>query len=291
MRSKLSVWVALCAVVCLVPVAVLAKHASTTKKKTNQTPYYLALGDSLSRGAQPNAQGTTAPTSQGYANDLYATEKRRIKGLKLKQLGCMGESTTTMLNGGVCRYSAGSQLNAAINFIAKHKIAFITLDIGANDIDGCVSSRTGFDTTCLTNGASSISTNVPTIVKDLRNAAGSNVEIAAMTYYDPFLANYLHGSTGREEARVSVQLGKEVNDTLSSDFTTQHFRVADVATAFDVYTPFTSTVTVHGLGTIPVAVAETCKLTWMCKAPPVGPNIHASTAGYKEIAKVFAAAL
>jgi hypothetical protein len=48
---------------------------------------------------------------------------------------------------------------------------------------------------------------------------------------------------------------------------------------------------VHGLGTIPVAVAETCKLTWMCKAPPVGPNIHASTAGYKEIAKVFAAAL
>ena len=290
MRSKLSVWVALCAVVCLVPVAVLAKHASTTKKKTNQTPYYLALGDSLSRGAQPNAQGTTAPTSQGYANDLYATEKRRIKGLKLKQLGCMGESTTTMLNGGVCRYSAGSQLNAAINFIAKHKIAFITLDIGANDIDGCVSSTGTIDLACITAGVNTIKANVPTIVQKLRKAVGSKVKIAAMTYYDPFLGLYLQGSTGQGDATLSVSLAKSVNGTLASDFMAQKLRVADVATAFGTYEPFTTTVTTS-TGTEPAAVANICKLTWMCAAAPVGPNIHATVAGYKEIAKVFAAAL
>jgi len=288
MRSKLSVCVVLCSLACLLPGAALAKQ---TSKKT-QTTYYLALGDSLSRGAQPNAQGTTVPTSQGYANFLYAAEKRKIKGLKLEQLGCLGETTTSMLSGGkFCSYSAGSQLKAALKFIAKHKISFVTLDIGANDIDGCVSPTTGIDTTCIATGVAAIDKNVPVIAKDLRNAAGSKVKIAGMTYYDPFLSAYLEGATGQTEAELSVSLDKEINGTLTSDFAAQKFRVADVATAFNVYTPFTTTVSAPGLGTVPVAVADTCELTWMCAAAPVGPNIHANVDGYKEIAKVFAAAL
>ena len=41
---------------------------------------------------------------------------------------------------------------------------------------------------------------------------------------------------------------------------------------------------------MPVAVAEVCRLTWMCAAPPVGPNIHANQAGYAVIAQAFASA-
>jgi lysophospholipase L1-like esterase len=291
MRLKFSVCAALCAVACLLPASALAKTHKPKKKPP--TTYYLALGDSLSRGAQPNAAGKTRPTNQGYPNDLFTTEKKTIKGLKLEELGCLGETTTTMMNGGICHYSAGSQLKAALKFIAKHKVALITLDIGANDIDNCVTLSTGaIDTTCVSNGSTMIGTNVPLIAKALRTAAGPKVKIAGMTYYDPFLADYLTGTTGQAEAMLSVTLAQQVNAALSSAYTAQHFKVADVATAFDVYMPFTTTVTVPSLGgPVPVAVAETCALTWMCTAPPVGPNIHATVAGYKEIAKVFLAAL
>ncbi|HWF51297.1 MAG TPA: SGNH/GDSL hydrolase family protein [Solirubrobacteraceae bacterium] len=294
MRRKLTICVALSALGCSVPGTALAKR--TSKKKT-PTSYYLSLGDSLSIGAQPDAQGTTLPTNQGYPNFLYSIEKRRIKGLKLEQLGCPGESTGSMINGGFCSYPAGSQLQAAVAFIAKHKIAFITLDIGANDIDSCGSITTGFiftttdiDAACVDRGIGSIATNAPTIAMDLRQAAGPKVKIAAMTYYDLFLADYLQGTTGQREASQSVSLTKSVNDTLSADFTAQNFLIGEVDTAFGVYTPFTTTVST-AMGTLPVAVSETCDLTWMCSAPPIGANIHATVAGYEKIAEVLAASL
>jgi lysophospholipase L1-like esterase len=295
MRRKLTICVALCALGCSVPGTALAKH--TSKKKKTPTSYYLSLGDSLSIGAQPDAQGTTAPTNQGYPNFLYSIEKRRIKGLKLEQLGCPGESTGSMINGGFCSYPAGSQLQAAVEFIAKHKIAFITLDIGANDIDSCGSITTGFiftttdiDTACIDRGISSIGTNAPTIAMDLRQAAGPKIKIAAMNYYDLFLADYLQGTVGQREASQSVTLTKSVNDALSADFTAQNFLMGEVDTAFGVYTPFTTTVST-ARGMLPVAVAKSCELTWMCSAPPIGANIHATVAGYQEIAQVLAASL
>src|SRR5205807_484447 len=111
-----------------------------TAKPPNTKPvqkFYLALGDSLSRGAQPNTAGKTVAGHHGYSDQLFAVEKKKIKHLKLVELGCLGESTTTMINGGKCKYAAGSQLKAAVKFIKKHKkdIAFVTIDIGANDVD------------------------------------------------------------------------------------------------------------------------------------------------------------
>jgi lysophospholipase L1-like esterase len=296
MRSKLTICaVALCALGCLVPGTALAKR---TSKKHTPTSYYLSLGDSLAIGAQPDAQGATVPTNQGYANLLYSIEKGKIKGLKLEQLGCPGESTGSMINGGLCTYPAGSQLQAAVQFIAEHKIAFITLDIGVNDIDTCGSVTTGFfiftttdiDSACVDRGISTIAANAPTIAMDLRQAAGPKIKIAAMTYYDPFIADYLQGTTGQREASQSVPLTQSLNDTLSAAFTAQNFLIADVGTAFGVYTPFTTTVST-ARGTLPVAVAESCELTWMCSAPPIGVNIHATVAGYQEIAQVLAASL
>jgi lysophospholipase L1-like esterase len=286
MRSKFIFCAALCALACLVPGTALAKRA---KKASNS--YYLSLGDSLSVGAQPNAQGTTLPTNQGYANFLYAIEKRKIKHLKLEQLGCPGESTGSMISGGLCTYPAGgSQLQAALQFIAKHKIAFITLDIGANDFDTCESAAGIISTTCVDNGISTINANASTIASGLRQAVGPKIKIVAMTYYDIFLADYLKGTLGRTEASLSVPLTESVNDSLSADFTAHNFLIADVGTAFDVYTPFTTTVST-AMGTLPVAVAQACELTWVCSAPPIGQNIHATTAGYQEIAAVFAAVL
>jgi len=72
--------------------------------------YYVSLGDSLSQGVQPNAAGTSVPTPQGYPNQLYAALRRTHPGLRLVKFGCGGETTTTMINGGICSYPAGSQL-------------------------------------------------------------------------------------------------------------------------------------------------------------------------------------
>jgi len=115
-----------------------AAVASSGKTHTPPAPkpYYLALGDSLSVGWQAPGQ----ETSQGYANDLFKVYKKEIPKLLLQELGCPGETTGTMINGscdGGTVYSDGNQLAQAEAFIATNKVAMITIDIGANDVDGC----------------------------------------------------------------------------------------------------------------------------------------------------------
>lgn len=288
MARKMIPLVAVCALACILPGTALAKHTRHPSR------YYLALGDSLARGAQPfgpvqsNGLDLTIPTKQGYASDLFAAEKHKLRGLRLKQLGCLGETTKTMMDGGICHYGAGSQLAQAVKFIHEHRVAFITLDIGANDVDGCASAS-GIDLTCVQNGLGSVQANVPVIAAKLRRAAGRKVKILGMTYYDPFLAEWLQGSTGQGLAFASVSLAKSFNDELISAYQSKHFKVADVATAFDTYVPFSSTTTIapYPYGPVPVAVADVCTWTWMCAPAPRGPNIHANAAGYREIATVF----
>src|SRR5580658_2057464 len=101
--------------------------------------YYLALGDSLSRGVQPDAAGAASQTAQGYPDLVYARLRRGHPGLRLVQLGCPGETTATMMHGGICRYPGGSQLAAAAAFLRAHRgqVLLVTLDIGANDPEDC----------------------------------------------------------------------------------------------------------------------------------------------------------
>jgi lysophospholipase L1-like esterase len=287
MRIKLIVAAAaVAAVMCLAPAGALAQgHASGTQ-------YYLALGDSLSRGAQPNTTGATVPTNKGYANDLRAIEKKKFEGLTLEQLGCLGETTTTMMNGGICTYSAGSQLKQAVQFLQAHKghIAFVTIDIGANDVDNCIVGGV-IDLQCVAAGQASIQTNVPKIAAQLRKAAGNNVPLIGMTYYDPFLAAWLQGTGGMTLAGESQALAKAVNSSISSGFRSAKFRVANVAQTFLTGKAFTVVTQLPPIGTVPVGVANICQLTWMCAPPPQGPNIHANVAGYSAIAQTFAGKL
>jgi hypothetical protein len=121
-------------------VIALAPATSPSAGATTPTPYYLALGDSLSQGVQPNSAGVSVETDHGYANDLYSLYRYEVPGLQLAKLGCPGETTTTMINGGICSYSPfRSQLAAAVAFLGTHHVVLVTIDIGANNVDGCVS--------------------------------------------------------------------------------------------------------------------------------------------------------
>jgi lysophospholipase L1-like esterase len=264
--------------------------------------YYLSLGDSLAQGMQPDSAGLTVNTDEGYADQLFAIEKRRIPGLKLVKLGCGGETTTSFLTGRGnsgdalllgCDPAGGSQMVAAERFLREHRrrgeVAFVTLDIGANDIDGCVSEVT-IDTTCVIRGAGQISANLPVILHRLRRAASSGTPMAAMTLYNPFLQLYLT-PVDRGEAIASDGYARRVNEGLARFYRAGGFRVAHVDTAFRTYELSRKTSLAGQQQPVPVAVAEVCKLTWMCAPAPLGPNIHANRAGYGVIARAFASSL
>lgn len=291
MRLKIGLAAATVALAGLVP---SAAQAATPK-------YYLALGDSLSVGWQPLTSGRGAETNQGYVDRLFSFERRRIRGLRAAKLGCAGETTGTMMRGGICQYRGerrlgykpgrpkSSQLKAAEAFLRAHRghVAFVTIDIGANNVDSCANGGT-INTTCLNNGIASIKADIPTIAKRLRKAAGSKVTIAGMTLYDPFLALYFDPAT-RGLATASVGLAGSVNKSISDSFTANGVsKVADVSAAFR--TADQTPVTYQGQS-VPRDVERICALTWMCVFRPVGPNIHANVVGYRLIGDTFAAVL
>jgi lysophospholipase L1-like esterase len=285
-----------------VTIAVLAPAAAQAAKPK----YYVALGDSLSVGVQPNSSGASVETHKGYADQLLALKRRAIPGLRLYDLGCGGEDTASMLGTGPkthCQYSAdrrigygttrkGSQIAAAEKFLREHRgqVAFVTIDIGANDVDSCAPGG-NVNLTCLNAGVAAIKKNIPKISKRLRAAAGRSVTIVGMTLYDPFLSLYFDPSK-RGVATLSVALSKQVNQSITDGHKRNGVtKVADVSTAFRTtdtsQVSYTGPLTHNQPQQIPRNVERICKLTWMCVPKPVGPNIHANTNGYAVIANAF----
>jgi lysophospholipase L1-like esterase len=295
----------LLAVVAAVVGTAAAALPGVAMAKTAAKPhYYLALGDSLSQGMQPDLSGTTLNTDQGYANDLLTIERKHVRNLKLVQLGCGGDTTTSMLTGKGndaaakllhCNRQGGSQEAAAEHFLKTHhrkgEVPLITVDIGANDVDGCASVPASEVGTCVTNGLATINANLPKILAGLKQAAPKGTTFAAMTLYDPVLGGFFApaGSSTQALALASVTLSKAVNAALTTADSKAGFLTADVAGAFDTYDT-TDTVPWEGQQ-IPVNVARVCSWTWACQTPPSGPNIHANKNGYQVIANAFAAAI
>jgi lysophospholipase L1-like esterase len=278
---------------------VVAALTSTTGGGSPQRPadppvrYYLALGDSLSQGLQPDPAGVSFPTGQGYASQLYSALRRRDPGLRLVRLGCNGETTGTMISGGgICRYPAGSQLAAALGFLRAHRgqVALITIDIGANDPDSCITRPDIFEmATCVTQSFPSTAANLTKIMYRLRATAGDQVRIIGMNYYVPALAEWRDGLLGQAVARMSERVVAGYNQMLAAVYQAFGARVADVFGAFHS-ADFTGRVMVPGVGTVPRNVAAICQWTWECAPPPRGPNVHARPAGYGVIARAFLAA-
>ena len=263
------------------------------------TRYYLALGDSLSQGIQPDVNGATRDTNEGYPDQLTAIERRRVPGLQLVKLGCGGDTTGSMLTGHGndraarmlhCDRAGGSQLKAAERFLRAHhrpgEVPLVTVDIGANDVDGCASVPTAQIGSCVSTGEANIKHDLPLILSGLRKAAPAGTRFAAMTLYDPVLGNYFSpDSTARALASASVALTQQINAELTRVDTVAGFRTADVAGAFDTYD--TTDMVTWENQSIPVNVARVCSWTWACTTPPSGPNIHANKNGYGVIAGAF----
>jgi len=279
-------FVVLFALVALVALAVAGGRASAASKAT----YYLSLGDSLAQGYQPiggTRSGTVIPTGyhQGYADQLFKLERDTYTQLQLVKLGCGGESSVSMLYGSQnpdvaasCGPAAfyehqypdgGTQLAEAVAFLEQNRasVAFVTIDIGANDLLG-------------PSGIAPLLTNLPIILRELRAAAGAGVPILGMNYYDPLAPQaWSQGGLPGLQAQVAGIVG--FNNLLEEMYAARGDPVADVESAFAVtdFTPVDGT---------PLDVLRECEWTWICTPPPLGPDIHANSAGYGVIAQAFA---
>jgi lysophospholipase L1-like esterase len=242
----------------------------------SKATYYVSVGDSLAQGYQPIG-GPLSPLgvdgyAQGYANQLFKAVRGRYEQLQLVKLGCGGETTRTMVLGAVwCGFPAGSQVAQAEAFLNVHRgeVAFVTIDVGANDTfeygDQAVPT---------------ILTYLPQILGRLRAAAGPGVPIIGMSYYGVFLPEVWEATHDLGAVQAYAAEVGAFNDLLEGIYASAGDPVADVEGAFQV----TDTTLVGGT---PLNVLRECQWTWICAPPPHGPDIHANSAGYGVIAEAF----
>jgi lysophospholipase L1-like esterase len=233
--------------------------------------YYLALGDSLARSAQPNGD-----YQHGYAEQLLAKLQQQDPSLRLEKLACGGATTTSMRYGSLdpsCAFPHKTQLAEAVAFLQAHRkfVSLVTVDVGADDLPD----------------VGAIATNLPVILAELRAAAGPSVPIVGMNYYDPYLATIWLGGGSLSDLNAEIAFVTAFDSFLGNIYTAAADPIADVGSAFQVTE--TTLVDTDGNGTpdTPVDVLRECQWTWICVPPPLGPDVHANTAGYGVIAQAF----
>jgi len=240
---------------------------------------YVALGDSLAAGYQPGGaelRDTAYPA---------LTAKRLQSGgeLTLDNLGCSGETTTSLIKGGKCDFAAGSQLQQAEKLLkASDKVALVTIDIGGNDLLRCVRGGAQIDTACVRAGVATVKKNLPTILTRLRTAAGKDVPVLVLGYYNPWLAAKALNQPvkGVDAAATSyTALSKAIEAAAKSSSTT--FVGLDEAFSTNDTTP----TTINGRS-VPKNAAQICTLTNICTAA----DIHLTDEGAATVARVLAKA-
>jgi lysophospholipase L1-like esterase len=227
--------------------------------------FYLALGDSLAFGYQPDLN-----FKQGYVDDFFSNLKGH--GVKtLANMGCPEESSSTFINGG-CPYAflhkyfyLEAQLNAAVNYLHNHagQVSPVTLDIGANDVMGDVNTSNCTVSSNFENDLAHLDSNLTgTILPQLKAALTVKGKVTGdlvlMNYYDPY----------QNVCPNSVSIIQTFNNHLASD-------INGFGIIVDVF---------HAFGGPGTPNPHVCSYTWMCS---IFKNIHATSKGYSVIASTF----
>jgi len=245
-----------------------ATSGAAGARPTVTRSYYLALGDSV-----PVWDG-----SHSYAHLLENHYLSSLPGLVLKDMAVSEATTTSMLDTG--------QYMSALAFLTKHAghIALITIDNGGNDLLPCASA-TGIDPTCLTNTLATVNSNMTTMLDGL-HAAAPSVPIIGMSYYDPFLGDWLAGGATQGLALETLPVVASLNDEL----TTLYGGPSQTADVSDLFKTTNDTSLVESRwGKVPVDVARAC--TWLditChQGAPEGFGDDPNIRGQEKIASTF----
>lgn len=253
------------AALAIVLVLAVAPAAHASPALVGPRAYYMAIGDSLAFGYQPDLNW-----DDGYANYFF----RNLQGHGVKDydnLACPGETTTTMIQGG-CPFSllrkfpyVGPQLKAAVAYLHSHagQVSPVTLDIGANDLTADLNISTCTINAKWETDLALVDHNLTTVILPQLVAAMTvngrvTGDLLLMNYYDPY----------QNVCSDTVPFIQEINAHLAAD-------ARGFATMVDVFTPF---------GGAAVPDVNTCSYTWMCS---IFKDIHARDAGYSVMAAAF----
>jgi len=221
------------------------------------TTYLVALGDSLAANV-----GVPSP-NQGYVSRFHKILTQRDgSSIGLRNFGVSGETSGTLIRSG--------QLAEALAFIKANNVAYITINIGANDLlghlgsDDCSSSIT--NAACqerLEPALAAYRANLEQILGDLRKAASDGTPILFLQTYNPFSL----GLGGLSLEAVSNQATDQLNAVAAEVAAERGVTVADGAT------PMRGT---------------TGATTHMLDTPP---DIHPNAIGYDLLAQALVEAL
>lgn len=183
--------------------------------ESDGNPMYLALGDSLAANV-----GVTS-ARDGYVSRFHtAIEKRDGRQYGLHNLGLPGETSGTMLRG---------QLDEALDFIKANNVAYVTLDVGANDLlphlasEDCGASADA--PACKSRIDASLATyraNLDVILQRLREAAPGATIIVLQTY-NPFSFGFEGVRFEDDTNRIVAQM----NGVAAELATKHHMLIAD----------------------------------------------------------------
>lgn len=291
----------------LLAIAVMFTACSSTTSRRSAAPsttagaaaqqFYVSLGDSYAAGFQPDGSGSGSTTTNGFAYQIPAAARAKGYSLELVNFGCGGATVESILRTGGCRqpgpdgqnYPTEPQAVAAERFLAtnRNRLGLVTIVIGGNDVTKCALAADA--TGCVASAVQQITTNLGTLTRDVRAAAGPDVPIIGLTYPDVVLGAYVTGSPAAQQlASLSVTAFKAlINPALARAYASIGATFVDVTAATGAYGPMTDTTTLAPYGTIPVPVARVCQLTFFCDRH----DIHPRTEGYALISNLVVESL
>ncbi|HLX57508.1 MAG TPA: SGNH/GDSL hydrolase family protein [Ktedonobacteraceae bacterium] len=267
-RSILPLTLAISLLFAFVPVALVVTHAeSASPHLVGPKQHYLALGDSLAFGYQPNGD-----FNHGYATDLF--QALHSQGVQdFTNYACPSETSTSFISVGCPFAPAGTpaQLTLALAYLQAHAgtVSPVTLDIGASEVlpnidpTTCAINTTGFDTALDTLNANLRGTILPDLKAALTVSGQPTGDLALMNYYDPY----------QNICPKTVPFVLRLNAVLTSDARAFGFSIVDVFGAF---------------GGAPTPNPNICTYTWICSSYF---DVHPNDQGYSVIASTFAAAI
>ena len=233
--------------------------------------YYLALGDSIAFGLQPDeADASPQAFDTGYVDVFAARLRKATPNLRVVNYGCPGETTATFIRGG-CPWLAegeqlhdafeGSQLEAAQAFLRAHpkQVSPITLTLWGNDLFPLSARRKRAPS-----AIAAVASRLKSILERLR-AAAPTAEIIVTGAWNP----------EADQLKQVEPLYRSLDAAIAQAAAASRARVANI---FDAFNP---------PGSVGMQRARVCALTYFCSK---GGDVHPTDAGYRAMADAFAAA-
>jgi lysophospholipase L1-like esterase len=247
--------------------------AGDDKQTASPSPrsYYLALGDSIAYGFQPDKAHAAPPSAfdTGYV-DVFAARLRRLSPkIHVVNYGCPGETTVTFTRGG-CPWLAegnklhdafrGSQLNAAQSVLRAHpgQVSPITLTLWGNDLAPL--SEKGKRAP---SAIASVASRLNSILQRLR-AGAPTAEIIVTGAWNP----------EADQLKQAEPLYRSLDAAIARAAAAARARVAKT---FAVFNP---------PGSVRTQRTRLCALSFICSKG----DVHPTNAGYRAMADAFIAA-